>query len=115
MRCSLKISQALIELVLLGLSLECPSIWVYYVSVCYWFGAVCLQELSAHAMLQVGHCGGVAILVACLKVANVQTFENATGALWNCKCKPQMHLSFRHLGMYLSDSSGPKGKLLVGC
>lgn len=35
------------------------------------------------AMLQVGKVRGMAILVACLRSGNTQTYENATGALWN--------------------------------
>ncbi len=35
------------------------------------------------AVPQVGKVGGMAILVACLRTSNNQTYENATGALWN--------------------------------
>jgi hypothetical protein len=35
-------------------------------------------------LLQICKFGGAVILAACLKAANTQTFENATGALWNC-------------------------------
>ncbi len=32
---------------------------------------------------QIGQYGGMAILVACLRTGDPQTYENATGALWN--------------------------------
>lgn len=34
-------------------------------------------------ILQLVQLGGAPILVACLKLGNVQTYENAVGALWN--------------------------------
>jgi hypothetical protein len=40
-------------------------------------------------VVQVCEQGGVALLLACLKLGSPQTFENATGALWNVGCHPR--------------------------
>jgi len=52
-------------------------------AVCNAAGALHHLTFLDDAKLQVGRCTGIPILAACLRTPNIQTYENATGALWN--------------------------------
>ncbi len=57
---------------------------------------------------------GVAILLPCLKLSNIQLFENATGALWNAGLHPANTPTLLAAGapMYLAQPVPPSWAVL---
>jgi len=68
---------------------EPPPAPVYAdIAVCNATGALHHLSFLDAAKAQIAGLGGAPILAACLKAANMQTYENASGALWNCGLDP---------------------------
>lgn len=78
-------------------------------------GLTLARPARARACLQVGQQGGVPILAMCLKTSNIQTKENATGALWNMGLDLHNTSSLQQAGLpsYLAKPM-PASWLVVG-